>query len=170
MVNSDVGWYHYYARRYDDAIRHSRRTLELTPGFYWARRCILLSFAKKNDLRAAVAEARQEMEEAGASKAQSRDLGELPPSEAMRIYWLWDLDRKLPGRPRRSQTDLAIAYLGLGKRELALAALEGAFEERYGWQLPFLGVEPMMDPLRDEPRFKDLVHQIRIRSSLTAGR
>src|SRR5262249_50276030 len=34
MVNSDVGWYYYFARRYDEAVEHSKRTLALDPNFF----------------------------------------------------------------------------------------------------------------------------------------
>ena len=46
--------------------------------------------------------------------------------------------------------------LGLGERDEALQWLEKAYEERYD-RLVYLGVDPMADPLRSDPRFKKLM-------------
>ncbi len=54
---------------------------------------------------------------------------------------------------------LALIYVGLGEKEQALNLLEKAYEERYPW-LIHLSVEPRLDPLRSEPRFKALVSRI----------
>ncbi|HYP53675.1 MAG TPA: hypothetical protein VEQ42_09045, partial [Pyrinomonadaceae bacterium] len=49
----------------------------------------------------------------------------------------------------------ALLHLALGEHDLALARLELAYEERSGF-LAFLKVEPLLDPLRDDPRFRQL--------------
>ncbi len=48
---------------------------------------------------------------------------------------------------------LVSPYVALGDKERAFAALEKGFEER-SFYMPFLQVDPFMDPLRDDPRFK----------------
>ena len=69
---------------------------------------------------------------------------------------------KTLGRERYvSSYFLAIIYLGLGKTAEALDALEQAYEERSGF-LPFIGVEPMLDPLRGEARFRELMDRVGI--------
>jgi len=50
-------------------------------------------------------------------------------------------------------------YLALGERDQALAALERAVEERGVWPL-FFKVDPLLDAVRDEPRFQALLQQI----------
>jgi Flp pilus assembly protein TadD len=55
-----------------------------------------------------------------------------------------------------ARTWLARAYAALGDNPRALTWLERAYEERDGW-VTFANVDPMMDPLRDEPRFKAIV-------------
>jgi serine/threonine-protein kinase len=54
---------------------------------------------------------------------------------------------------------VATVYAALGDREEAFAELERAYAER-DWYFPFLKVDPFMDPLRDDPRFADLVKRI----------
>jgi TolB-like protein/DNA-binding winged helix-turn-helix (wHTH) protein/Flp pilus assembly protein TadD len=51
------------------------------------------------------------------------------------------------------------AYLGMEDREQALAWLERAYQEQSNI-LQFLKVHPYFDPLRDDPRFKDLLHRV----------
>jgi pentatricopeptide repeat protein len=51
------------------------------------------------------------------------------------------------------------AYLGMEDREQAFAWLEHAYQEQSNL-LQFLRVHPYFDPLRDDPRFKDLLHRV----------
>lgn len=45
---------------------------------------------------------------------------------------------------------------GLGDRDRAFAALQAAIDER-SWFVTWLRVDPLLDPLRDDPRFGKLV-------------
>jgi pentatricopeptide repeat protein len=51
------------------------------------------------------------------------------------------------------------AYLGMEDREQAFAWLEHAYQEQSNI-LQFVKVHPYFDPLRDDPRFKDLLHRV----------
>ena len=53
----------------------------------------------------------------------------------------------------------AIIYLALDNREEALISLEKGFEDRSEWMI-FLQVEHMLDPLRGDKRFMDLVNRM----------
>ena len=55
--------------------------------------------------------------------------------------------------------DFAVLYVGLGDKDKAFVELEKSFNER-GYYVPLLRVDPLMDPLRDDPRFADLVKRI----------
>jgi len=55
----------------------------------------------------------------------------------------------------------AAIHLGLGEKSKALDGLERAYTERNDY-LAYLGVDPMADPLRSEPRFTQLLHKIGI--------
>jgi len=54
---------------------------------------------------------------------------------------------------------LAIIHLGLGDREAALTFLERALEMRESSATSY-GVHPVYDPLRDEPRFQNILKQV----------
>jgi serine/threonine-protein kinase len=53
----------------------------------------------------------------------------------------------------------ALIHIGLGENEEALEWLERACQDRNG-MMAFLQVEPRFDPLRDDPRFQDLLRRM----------
>jgi hypothetical protein len=56
---------------------------------------------------------------------------------------------------------IAWSYLIAGENSLALDWLERGFEERDTW-MPFLSADPMYDPLREDPRFQDLLRRMNL--------
>jgi serine/threonine protein kinase/Tfp pilus assembly protein PilF len=70
-------------------------------------------------------------------------------------YWALALDRNGINRPEM----VAQAYVRAGDKDLAFKWLERAFRERSNYMV-FLNVEPVYDPLRSDPRFKDLLRRV----------
>jgi hypothetical protein len=58
----------------------------------------------------------------------------------------------------------AIIHLGLGELDEAFKGLEMAYEERSGF-MPFLQVDPIVDGLRGDSRFADLLSRIGLESA-----
>ena len=56
---------------------------------------------------------------------------------------------------------LAMAYWQLGEKDKAFAELDKAYENRE-YQLRFLKIDPSVDSLRDDPRFKELMRRMRL--------
>ena len=56
---------------------------------------------------------------------------------------------------------VASLYAALGDKDAAFAELDRAFDER-DWQLQRIKVDPFMDPLRDDPRFNDLLKRMNL--------
>ena len=77
-------------------------------------------------------------------------------SDALRLI---DDLKKLASRRYVASFDMAIAWLGSGDDEPALASLEKALEERSP-RLLFLSVEPRFDPLRSDSRFQTLIKRV----------
>src|SRR5262252_2404623 len=53
----------------------------------------------------------------------------------------------------------ALIYTGLGNKDEAFRWMERAVEERTEY-LVYLGVEPLADPLRNDPRFAELARRV----------
>jgi hypothetical protein len=63
-----------------------------------------------------------------------------------------------------SRVDLkAIVCAGLGHRDESFGHLDKAFAERAAW-MPFLKVDPLLDRLRDDKRFKEMLMRVGIAS------
>jgi DNA-binding winged helix-turn-helix (wHTH) protein/tetratricopeptide (TPR) repeat protein len=60
-------------------------------------------------------------------------------------------------------TELAFLAIGLGEDDEALNWLDRGFDERSHW-MELLAVHPVLDPLRDEPRFAELLRRMKLPS------
>jgi tetratricopeptide (TPR) repeat protein len=58
-----------------------------------------------------------------------------------------------------SSYEYAIVYTGLGDMAQAISELEAAMEERT-WQVVYMGIDPMLGPLRESDRYSDLLLQL----------
>jgi hypothetical protein len=58
----------------------------------------------------------------------------------------------------------AVLWMGLGDKNQALTWLDRAYQERSEHVL-YLGIEPLVDPLRGDPRFEKLLEKIGLKSS-----
>ena len=58
-------------------------------------------------------------------------------------------------------SDLAFLAIGLGQEDEALEWLDRGFEERSHW-MELLAVHPLLDPIRDQPRFAELLRRMKL--------
>ena len=56
---------------------------------------------------------------------------------------------------------VALIYAALGEKDKAFVELENAFRE-HDYLLPRIKVEPFLEPLHDDPRFKDIVKRMNL--------
>lgn len=70
-----------------------------------------------------------------------------------------DTLEKLKHHPAHAFYGLAQVYMALGEKEHAMNLLEKAYAERSN-RMNYLNVDPVMDPLRQEPRFKELIRKM----------
>ena len=60
----------------------------------------------------------------------------------------------------KSARRLVVLYIGLGDKDRAFAELNKAYDDRAGWII-YLKVQPILDPLRSDPRFTELVSRMK---------
>ena len=156
-----IGWAHYFARRYADGLAQGRKALELDPNFGFAYAHAGLCYAQLQRYDEAVAAARQAVKLAGGSPNFLAYLGYAlgRAGQAREARQLLAQLERLGQRQYVSAYFPAMIYLGLGNRHEALTWLERACEERSGF-LAFIGVEPMLDAVRDEARFARVAAQV----------
>jgi TolB-like protein/Tfp pilus assembly protein PilF len=160
VINVDYGQNFYYARRFDEAIVQLRKAVELDPGFFYTHYNLGIALQAKGDLSGAIAEyekAAQLTDDPltvtllAAAKAKSGDQNAAKQA-------LTELDRS-QSREGASYSR-ALLYLSLGNKEQALRWLEQSFADRDGSNIGYVKVEPLLDPLRGDPRFEALVQKV----------
>jgi TolB-like protein/Tfp pilus assembly protein PilF len=161
VPGSDIGWTLFQARRYDDAMREYRSYLAVAPddaGTLWYLGFALIANNQPADaipvLQKALAGSNRSPGVIGVlirayALAGRRD-------DALRLL------AELQSRAKASYVPAGAfvnAYLGLGDNEQAFVWLERAYQEKSNI-LSFVKTHPYFDPIRNDPRFADLVRRI----------
>lgn len=156
-----LGWAYYFARDYDRALMQARKVLDMDANFGFAHWHAGKTYLQKGMFTEAVASLRQALNLIGGTPPFLSFLGHAyaragKQREARQM--LTQLQR-LANKQYVSSYFLAIIHLGLGEVDETFAWLEQAYEERSGF-LAFIGVEPMLDDLRGDVRFEDLLERV----------
>jgi len=77
-------------------------------------------------------------------------------------YSILDQLLTLAHREYVSSYDIAIVYAALGNRTQALASLDKAYQDRDGYLWIWLTVDPRLDSLRPDPRFRAMLDTLRL--------
>ena len=145
----DSAWLFLQLGKFERAAVEARRALELNPGLNEARFCISRALLYAGDVRPAFEALRPLMPQSFVSEAAA-----LSPGEAMhRLIAFQAANAKSDSYQRAWQQAF------LGNRAEALTALEQGFAERNP-MMPLVATDPAFRPLRDEPRFRNLVKRM----------
>jgi eukaryotic-like serine/threonine-protein kinase len=150
----------YLSRRYDEAIDQLRKTIDLDSNYFLAH--VVLGAASEE--KGQMSEAIRELEKGTALGECNQSLGELGYGYAVlgRRQEAQKIADKLIGEWNRSNVgayDIAIIYLGLGRKDQVVSWLEKAYDDRTFFMLT-LKVEPRLDKLRSDPRFRNLMRRM----------
>jgi serine/threonine-protein kinase len=162
-VRRSVGWAHYYARRHDQARYHMLRAMTMNPMAAESYRIMALIYEQQGDLREAERVAREAAELPAAGTYTQATLG-FVLARAGKGGEAREVLRRLEQQAQTgyvSPVAFATVYLGLGETDHALDWMERAYDERRGW-LAYLKVNPILDAVQQEPRFKALVEKMRL--------
>jgi tetratricopeptide (TPR) repeat protein len=160
IINADLGRTYYFARRYDEAIEQLHNTLEMDPNFYFAHRHLGAVLMVKGDFKAAIGEYQKarmlnnDPRVLGLLAYASARSGDRP--EALRIL---EQMKEISMQRYVSAESFAFVYLGLGNKEETLRWLEQSYQDRFP-EITRIKVDPLLDPLRGDPRFESLANKI----------
>src|SRR5713226_6822666 len=151
----------YHARRYDEAIDESLSIVTAHPDFVLAYYWLGCAYREKKMYPEAIATFGRARKMTGdwpfivmaAGHAQALAGNTVEAANALHKLAQMKKTRLVP--------DIypAAIYVGLGKKDEAFRLLALAYQERVD-RLVYLGVEPMADPLRSDPRFAKLMAKI----------
>jgi tetratricopeptide (TPR) repeat protein len=157
-INTDLGFCHYYSRRYDEAAKQLKFVLEMNVNFAPAHLWLGRTYQALGQYDAAIAEFRRveaaQPEWAVPIAARGFVEGIAGRTDEARST-LAQLE-KLKNYKFVTSYGLALIHTGLGGVDAAFTWLEKAIEERSNW-LVWLRLDPRWDSLRLEPRFRDLL-------------
>jgi TolB-like protein/Tfp pilus assembly protein PilF len=161
VINADFGWTYFNARRYDEAEAQVRKTLEMDANFFLTHfylGCVL-------KLKGRIAQAIPEFQKAFdlnhdlyALAMLGQAYGRNGQTEQARNV-LAQLNAEAKSRYVAPYA-LALALLGLGEKERALAELERAYQTHDTNYLFVIKTDPLLDDLRGDPRFEALVQKV----------
>jgi TolB-like protein/cytochrome c-type biogenesis protein CcmH/NrfG len=154
MINSDLAWIYYMARQFDRALEQSRKALELDPSLAWVHLMRGTIYYLKGMEREAVEAYKKTLTMTGIAPEK---LSAIADARGIFKWWL-DSDLKRGG----NNAPLSMLYAALGEKEKAIDHLERSYQLRRG--MLWLKVNPALDPLRSEARFKNLLQRLRLES------
>lgn len=161
FAHVSLGYAYYFARDYEKAIDECRKALEMDKNSTFAHRNLGLAYLQQGKLEKAIEALSNAVKFSHGGLAFESYLGFAyavagKRTEALEVLAsLEDLDKEryVPAY------NFAIIHAGLGDFDQSFEWFGQALKERSGF-LPFLKVEPVVDCLRNDSRFQDLLNQI----------
>lgn len=151
----------YYGRDYDSAIEEAQQVVKLRPDFPYAQFWLGSALREKKMYPEAIAVFQRARENShdlpflvmayGHAQALAGNAKEA--REALRTL------EALRGTRFVSPLYLAAIHVGLGEKDEAFRLLDLAYKDRVD-RLVYLGVDPIADPIRSDPRFAQLLAKV----------
>lgn len=159
----ELGWIFFLAGRYDESITHFKIALGMEQGRPLELALLAGAYARKGLDR-----------DAAACSVKARELVEVGKQQMIETYlaypfcrigkrsevleWI-DTWEHMSAQGHVESFLMALMNAQAGNRDKAFIWLERAFEER-SVNMPFLKVHPLLETLRSDPRFQDLVRRV----------
>lgn len=160
-TSAGLGWEYFMARRYDEAIAQVQRTLRVEPGYWLALDFLSLNYSAKGMHEVAAAQCDSIIPRA--DPADLGDCGWVYARAGQRQKALQILGRMTSPSHERGPDVMGacFVYVGLGDRDHAMEWLRRAVRQHSQFLVMLKG-HPMLDPLRSDPRFQALLHELKI--------
>jgi TolB-like protein/Tfp pilus assembly protein PilF len=159
IISADLADVLFAAHRYDESIQQSRKTIEMDPNFAIAHYELGQALAQEKMYPEAIIELEKANDLSGGDATCIAGLAYAyaasgKANEAVKL--LNQLKGRLNHRFHYSAHE-ALIYASLDQKDQALALLEQAYQEHFD----ILTLRsPAFDPLRSDPRFRDLMRRI----------
>ena len=164
LINTWAGAAYFYAGRAEEAMASWQKALELDPSYSDASIVVARTYVTRGMHQQAIAELQKALT---FTKGEPLVLGALAHAyaragrreEALKLVGELKRIQAERGRGNMPTFPFIWAYAGLGDKDQAFAWLESSYQERRD-RMVWLNVDPLLDPLRSDPRFHDLVHRM----------
>jgi TolB-like protein/DNA-binding winged helix-turn-helix (wHTH) protein len=146
---------------FEESVRQSRKTLALDPKFAVGHFHLAEALAQQRQFEAAIAEFQQAIELSGHLAAFDANLAytyALSGRRADALKIVKDMEARLDLEPT-ANARIALIYVALGDPDQAMNWLNKAYDARFN---PAVLIRPSFDPLRSDPRFRELRQRLRL--------
>jgi serine/threonine-protein kinase len=160
IISASLGSRLNEARRYEDAANQCRKTLDMDPNFGLAHLCIGTSYVNEGHFQEGIPELQKGTDLLPGSPYSMAQLGiayALSGDHARAREVLSKL--KSPSQPYLPAFSIAMVYAGLADKEQTIFWLKKGYEER-NEDMIYMKIEPVLDPIRSDPRFQDLIRSV----------
>jgi serine/threonine-protein kinase len=147
-----------YARQFDNALEQAKKTYELDRNFIAGQSWLAHTYNAKGMYSESLSISEKTLDSSFPFLAQLgytyAKTGRRREAEEVISKW-----KEAEKAKYVMSYWVAITYAALGEKDAAFGELEKAYQA-HDWFLQRLRVDPFMDPLRDDPRFADLVKRL----------
>ena len=162
-IRRSLGWLLHYARQPDPALDNLRRALAMDPTAEETHRLLGLVYMQQGLYDDAAASFKEAMASSAYDVMALSGLGQVAARRG-RVDEARAVLQELTDRSKTryvSPVALCGLHTALGEADQAFEWLEQAYQERRGW-LAYLKIEPVLDGLRNDPRFTGFLERMRL--------
>jgi TolB-like protein/Flp pilus assembly protein TadD len=161
VINANLAWFYYLARRYEKAEEHARLTIQIEPNHFSAHWVLGITYGQMKRYAEAVPVLENAVDMSSNRPFVVADLARILAESGKRAEALKIL-KKLEKAEREhyiSPVNYAKIHHALGATAKVFENLEKGFEER-AVRLPYLLIDPQFDSIRDDERFKGIARKV----------
>jgi Flp pilus assembly protein TadD len=159
IIGADIADALCIAHAFDEAVQQASKTLELDPHFAVGHYELGQALVQTRKIDEAIAEFLKAIEISGHSAVFDSNLAYAYAISGRRdeaIKIAGELEARHALNPVAA-ANIALIHVGLGDQDTALSWLNKAYDARFN---PSILLRPAFDPLRSNPKFRDLLHRI----------
>ncbi len=161
VLNAHLAWHYIFARQYDKAIEQCKKTIKSEANSFWPHYYLGWALQQTAKINESIIEFQKALMLNPNATYIIASMGYVyalqnKSNDAKKMF------NQLLNSSKQKYVDaysFALIYVGLGEKDLAFEWLNKAYKEDSNW-LPYLKVEPRLDKLRSDPRFKDLLNKV----------
>jgi tetratricopeptide (TPR) repeat protein len=159
VINAGVGWCLYQARQYGAAIEQYGATLSIGPEFALGHTLLGMAYEQNAAYSGAEVEFNKAKDLQGSPSFALAGLGRAYALAGRRRDAQRVADQLQHSTSYIPSVYLAALYAAMGDKDRAIKFAEKALAERSDYMI-YLKTDPWADPLRDDPRFRDVVRGV----------
>ena len=159
-INGHLGFHYYLTREFDKAKEQYIKALEINPDYPWAHSWLGRVYKEMGWYSKAIEEFKQALSLIGKNETEFlSNLGNVYAVSGNSEKALEIINELIDQAKQKYVPSklIAVVYVGLGEKDKAFEWLEKAFQER-----DIEPVSPLLDPIREDPRFIDIMHRMNL--------